>query len=218
MEVPIIIAVVLSIIGMIFFFTHRYEKKRTAQFAKLAGDLQLEFHALGFGPTRLPVVELHLFDRGRGQEARNLLWGEIEGTELAIFDYRYVTGYGKDKRVHKQTVLSFHSSDLKLPKFELRPEGFFHKVGQAFGYADIDFPSHPIFSERFLLRGEDEEAVRILFSPDLLNLFESQPGISVEGAGDRMIIYRKRRRRKPEDVRAFFEEGLPFFQLLQRRL
>jgi len=42
---------------------------------------------------------------------------------------------------------------LKLPFFELKPENTFHKIGQVFGYQDIDFEAFPNFSKGYLLRG-----------------------------------------------------------------
>jgi hypothetical protein len=64
-------------------------------------------------------------------------------------------------------VISFQSSLLSLPEFELRSENMFHKIGKAFGCQDINFESHPEFSKRYLLRGADEEAVRTFFTPEM---------------------------------------------------
>ena len=114
-------------------------------------------------------------------------------------------------------MISFQSSNLCLPEFELRPEHFFHKIGQALGYSDIDFETHPEFSRRYLLRGPDEAAIRDFFQPELLSFFESNQGVSLEASGDRLIYYRARKRIKPEEVRAFMEEGFRVYGAVKKK-
>ncbi len=74
---------------------------------------------------------------------------------------------------------------MRLPNFTLRPENLFHKIGQVFGYQDIDFDSHPEFSKRYLLKGENESEVRSTFSADTLAFYESDQKLSTEDAGRR---------------------------------
>ena len=109
----------------------------------------------------------------------------------------------------------FRSLKLNLPDFSLRPENVFHKIGSAFGDKDIDFETHPIFSKSYLLRGDNEAAIRGLFNNELLNFIQSQQKISIEGSGNQIIFYRHRNRIKPEEVESFMEEG---FQVLDQFL
>ena len=60
----------------------------------------------------------------------------------------------------------------------------FHKIGQVLGYQDIDFESHPMFSQRYLVRAYDKEGVRRVFSDHVLSYFEQQQGVSTEGDGE----------------------------------
>ena len=142
-----------------------------------------------------------------------MLHGENQNTELAIFDYRYTTGSGKNSTTSKQTVIYFRSPTLDLPHFAVRPEGIFHKIGGAFGYQDIDFQAHPQFSQMYLLRGNDEPRIRELFGEERIAFFESHPKISVEGADNQLVFYRRRKRSKPEGVRQFMDEGFRVFTL-----
>ena len=142
---------------------------------------------------------------------RNYLRGRTRDLEVAVFDYSYVTGHGKHRRTWHQTVLAFEIDGAALPTFSLRPEGVFHKIGKWFGYRDIDFESHPRFSSSYLLRGEDEEAVRAVFPDHVLEHFEERPGVCAEGCGGRLVYYRSQTRIPPTDVRPLLEEG---FQVL----
>jgi hypothetical protein len=94
-----------------------------------------------------------------------------------------------------------------LPTFSLRPETIWHKIGGWFGHQDIDFESHPGFSRLYLLRGRDEEAIRRLFTAEVLAFYEGQSGLSTEGAGNRLVVYRHAKRIAPADTRSFLEEG-----------
>lgn len=127
-----------------------------------------------------------------------------------IFDYKYTTGDGEDSKDHRQTVAVFQLAGKTLPGFLLKPENLLHKIGSVFGYKDIDFEESPEFSRRYLLRGDDEKAVRSLFKPWVLSFFEQKPGWSVEGRGPWLVIYRQDKRLNPERFREFWNEVMEF--------
>ena len=204
------------LIGAIVYAAHKYEQARTERFQEVAEDLGLEFFPTGDPAVQEAIGHLRLFNQGHGRRTQNMLSGQTDDIEIAIFGYRFITGGGKNQQTHHQSVISFQSPNLSLPEFELRPEHFFHKIGQAFGYKDIDFDSHPIFSKRFLLRGPDEAAIREFFKPELLEFFESHQGVSLEATGDRLIYYRARKRIKPEEVRSFMEEGFGVYAVMKQ--
>ncbi len=140
------------------------------------------------------MSRLRLFSPGHSTKVSNLLHGvsrQLGGTdqlEVEIFAYRYVTGGGQHSRAIRQTVIAFRSPQPHLPRFALRPQNPFHKIGAAFGYQNIDVDSYPKFSRKYLLRGNDEQKVRAVFVYELLALFETEEGVSVEADGDRLIF------------------------------
>ena len=207
---------IFALVGVIIFVSHKREQARTQQFRSVADDLGLQFHPQGDPQVHRQIDQLRLFNRGHGRKTRNLLCGKTRDVQVAIFGYRFTTGGGKNQQTHQQTVISFQSPHLALPAFELRPENVFHKIGQAFGYKDIDFDSHPTFSSRHLLRGPDEAAVRDFFTPEVLEFFESRQGISVEAAHHQLIYYRASKRIQPQEVRSFMEEGFRVYGLFKR--
>ncbi len=140
---------------------------------------------------------------------------QTDDRKLAIFEYCYTTGGGKHAHSHLQTVISFQSPQLTLPEFSLRPEHMFHRIGEKMGMQDIDFESHPRFSKRYLLQGPDEEAIRRLFTAEVLEFFEAREGASVEASGDHFTFFRANNRVKPQRIRAFMEEGFDVYQILK---
>ncbi len=203
----------LSIAGLIILLVWQLEKRRTERFANVAIDLNLPFFPEGDEALQQNLEKFHLFSQGRSRRITNMLHGKTENVEVAIFDYRYTTGGGQNSHTYKQSVAYFCSDSLNLPDFEMRPENAFHKIGSAFGYQDIDFSSHPKFSGKYLLRGEDEGAVRELYQSSLLEFFESQDKISVEGQGTQILVYRSGKRIEPAKTKEFMQEG---FRVLGR--
>ena len=208
-----IIGIVFSIffVGLLILIFWRKGKKRTEQFALISAELKLNFFPKGSTSLFERLKPFYLFSKGRSRKIKNLMEGEANKVELAIFDYQYTTHGGEHPQTHRQSLLFIRSPKLNLPDFSLRPENVFHKIGSAFGDKDIDFETHPIFSKSYLLRGDNEAAIRGLFNNKLLNFIQSQQKISIEGSGDQLIFYRNKNRVKPEEVESFMEEGFQVF-------
>lgn len=190
-------------------------KKRREALEAAAQAMRLSFSPDGDDALLSSLAGLHLFTLGRRRRMSNLMQGTVRGERVAVFDYRYTISSGKHQHVHSQTVLCLPLQRPALPSFALRPERAWHKIGSRLGCQDIDFENHPAFSGKYLLRGDDEHAVRRLFSDRVVMFLEQAPGWCVEGGGDRLAIYRDRRLVKPEALRAFIEEGLSVLAYLR---
>lgn len=193
--------------GGAFYLAARANKKRQAAMAAVAEELRLQYHP-GEGPLSLAELDpFHLAGQGRSRRISNVLAGAAGDVDVAIFDYTYTTGGSDNSSTTRTTVVRFRSAALNLPTFELRPENIFHKMGQALGGQDIDFPSHPVFSKKFLLKGEDEAGVQMLFDETLLTELEERKGISVEGRRQEMLFYKLAQTEKPEGISALLQEA-----------
>ena len=213
--VPIIVGI-LSLIGAIIVIAIRQDKKRTEDLAAAAGRMNFTF-AKEASPHLLSTVEhFKLFSAGHSKKIRNVFTGKAGDLDVSVFDYRYTTGGGKNSNTSRQTVMLFESDQLEFPRFALRPESVFHKIGQVFGYEDIDFATHEEFSKRYLLRGEDENAVRSTFSSAALSFYETDRTLSTEAHGRQLIHYRARKRMAPEQLQDFITEGVRVLTLLRR--
>lgn len=183
----------------------------------IAEDLDMDFYESGKYGLIDYLQDFKLFSNGRRKKIANLLIkvdGET-GLDTRIFDYRFVTGSGKSTTFHKQTVFYLHSPELALPRFLLKPEHFFHKVGFFLGMKkDINFELYPEFSKQYLLKGDQETEVRNTFSDDVLHFFTIEKNWSLEGVNDSLIFYRKRTRQKPEIIKDFHNKGMIIYNML----
>lgn len=204
---------IAAVMGAVAWYAYVAEKKRTEAFKQVAHELGFEFDAAGDSAFLQSLHGLHLVSQGHSQKLWNLLRGKSHDLEVAIFDYSYVTGSGKQRRTWRQSVIGFRFEGRELPNFSLRPENVWHRMGTWLGQQDIDFDSHPTFSRSYLLRGSDEPAIRELFAPAVLDFYEEKTGLSTEGAGHTLLYYRHAKKIGPDDVRSFMEDGFAVLSL-----
>lgn len=211
-----IIAILVIALGVgfvvVYFWRDHTRRHAMAAVADRAGmQYQREDPAL-----LARASSFRLFTLGRSARVKNVIAGPIADVDVRIFDHQYRTGGGQNSRTHRQTVALFSVPGAgQFPAFELRPENVFHKIGGALGYQDIDFPDHPHFSSRYLLRGPDEERIRRLFQPHIVALFEDRPKpVCVESTGQSVIVYRHHQLVKPSNFMDFLEETFSLFNEL----
>lgn len=203
----VFVAVYVSIIVLFRF----RQKKRTAALTALSLTIGFQFEGDSFlDPSRAPSLQTALFNRGTRRKFRNVMTGTYSSMVTSIFDYWYTISGGKSSQTWIQTVVAF-TLNASLPLFELRPEGFFDRVGDVFTHKDIDFPSHPNFSHRYLLRGPQEQQIRELFTPSLLSFLEGLPPEKkwhVEADAHQLLFYRAGHTVPPDQLAALLEETL----------
>lgn len=183
-------------------------RKRVESLQSLAKKLQLKFSPVGDEELHRSFENFELFNKGRFRKLKNLIEGKTDDVAIAVFDYTYMTGGGKSKRFHTQTVTSIRSANLQVGDFRMRPEGLLERASSMMGFQDIDFDSHPEFSKMYVLQGKSEQAVRELFQPDILEYFESKPRLTFEGREDTLIMFERGRRLTAEQIEQKLSEVL----------
>jgi hypothetical protein len=206
-----IVLVAVVAVG-VMVISHHQQKRRTEQIQAVAERMGFSFSegAPGLGDR---LGHFRLFSQGHSRQVRNVMFRDIHGTTVTLFDYRYRTSSGKHNQTHWQTVLLVETERLQLPHFTLRPEGMFHRLAGALGYQDIDFEAHPVFSDTYLLRGHDEAQIRTLFTEEALRYYARHAGLSSEGEAQQLIVYRAGRRAEPGSMEGFLEQGLEVLHL-----
>jgi hypothetical protein len=173
---------------------YRFERERPGA----ASDLE------GFG----------VFHQGHNRRWRATISGQSGGRAFTAFEYTYVTGGGKNSSHHRLTVMLWESTETSLPAFTLVPEGFFRRLAQRFGAKDFDFEEDPEFSRAYQLQGDDEAAVRALFTPGR-RAFLTAPGIDgdkparhhLAAAGPRLAWWREGGLPGPDQLDQFLALG-----------
>jgi hypothetical protein len=106
-----------------------------------------------------------------------------------------------------ETFALLSHPELKLPRFELRPEGLGDKFSALLGGGDINYPSHPKFSARYFLKGPDEASVGAAFGDAaLLDFLGEHPGWHIRADGAWMLITRGERIVRPDKLGDFLRD------------
>lgn len=211
------IAAIITFILLSLIFASKQQKKRTAEMQEQAESLGLTFMENGSSGLEQQLANFELMKRGRGKKYRNVVTAATDDVAIALFDYQYVTGSGKNRRTHNQSVAAIQSRHIRLPVFRARPEGLFDGVGSVLGFQDIDFEEHQQFSDAFVLKSEFEDQTRSFFDLPLLNFFADKKKLSFEGQAETFLFYERSHRTKPENLKFLLEESYRVFGALRDR-
>jgi hypothetical protein len=209
----VILATVFGLIAIIAVYSWQKEKERTRQLQLMASQLGWSFAASAPLNMISGLERFALFDQGHGKEIKNFMYGAASGAKAAVFDYVYVVGHGKNRQTHRQSVIYLEPPNFSVPYFSLRPENVLLKIFTAFGYQDIDFGQRPEFSRRYILRGQDEQAIRRTFNDGLLSLYEAYAGTCTDGGGNQLFVFRGGYRLQPREIQGYVGLALKIMSL-----
>lgn len=200
------IAAVLLVV-FIVVVSRRRERERTEALRREAETAGLRFEPKAEVGAVTSLGDVQLFSRGHSKRVKNLMTGELDEQRVAVFDYQYTTGSGKNQHTSAQTVILLPAAKPSLPDLQMAPENPLYKIAEVFGYQDIDIDSSPEFSRRYILRGRDEAAIRAALYPGATSYFGEHEGWTVEVKSGTVAIYRANHRAKAEDLRTFIAEA-----------
>lgn len=193
----------------------RNEQKRTEAWKAVAGRPGMQF--LGEGNTVLARFgRLKMFQTGRKQRVWNAIAVDSGEIRIVVGDFRFLTGSGKNARTHQQTICALESDRFDVPHCRLRPEAkWLDALGSLFGGQDIDFSEDPQFSAAFVLQGEDEPAIRQVFTDDVRAWFAERAGrgFIFEAQGSKLVFHLGKRV-PPEEALEFMDQSLQIMKLL----
>ncbi len=180
----------LAIPAVVIAFSFYSKWRRRKDLEQLAASIGLLFSPEGPDAYALEGTGLEIFRLGRSRKSSNLIQTQSRAGNISFFDYRYVTGGGKNSQSHNFTLALIACQGFAVPAFDLKPETFVYKIGEALGFKDIDLPAFPLFSDKYRLTGPDEAAVHLFFTPRRAAWFEANLGLRVQGAGGHLVIFR----------------------------
>jgi len=207
LEPIFIFAGIIAFMAIIVLIAHIAAKKRTKKMKAIAMRIGFAFDETK--KARPPYSGFAAMNRGHYRKISNLMSGKRFGYRWFIFDYRYTQGSGRNSTTYSQTMFMTQLENTTLPEFELSIEHFLHKLGNILGFKDINFETHPEFSKKFRLKGKDEPGIRKVFTPQILQFFETQNAITkfgvrqipfIEAHGKYMLFYTLNKRLKPENI------------------
>lgn len=198
----------LAILFAIFMLVRwQRERGRTEVLCRVAASAGLTFEPKADVGAVRSLGDVPLFARGHSQRVTNLMTGRFDGQQVAVFDYQFTVGSGKNQRTTLQTVVVLPSAKRSLPDLQMAPENPVTRFAEALGYQDIDIESSPEFSRRYIVRGTDEAAIRAALHPGATSYFAQHEGWTVEAQSGTVGIYRADSRPNPEAMQAFMEDA-----------
>ncbi len=214
--------IVFGGIGLIvvvgFAVSMTLQKKRTEAWQRVADELGIPFVGESNGILGT-CANLKLFSQGHGRKFHNAVQGDAGDTRITIGDYRYTTGSGKNRKHHAYTMCVLESSRLSTPHCYLRPQrAFFDMLGAMFGGQDINFEEDPDFSNAYVLQGDTEAAVRMLFDEEIRGWFVDRKTerFHFETRGN-LLLFHRGRKGKPEEASQLMQQALELMGVLAGR-
>ncbi|MBL4700370.1 MAG: hypothetical protein JKX85_03850 [Phycisphaeraceae bacterium] len=207
---------IISLVVLVIVQSIRMEKKRNLLIEQLAETLGFDYTAKLRDVEKMPCSSGALFNRGRSRSAKNVMTGKVADVDVQLMDYQYTTGSGKHSTTHRMAVAAYKVPGLKIPNFALERENFLSRIADKFGFSDINFESHPKFSDAFQLKGKAKQAIRAFFTPALLTQIENgliQKDWNVQAGGSWLIIYTTNGHIKPEELQTYLNRS---FDLMNR--
>ena len=181
-------AVIIVSVILIIHALAIQRRKKIAAYAQTQGwsfspdkDKKMEKHYAAFKCLR----------RGHSRYALNIMHGRRNGRDVTAFDYHYVTGHGKNRRVHHFSTLIL-KSPLRLKPLYLRPENIFDKMTDFFGFNDIDFESAE-FSRKFYVKAEEKRWAYDIIHPRMMEFLMESPKFHIQFDSAHIMARRSKR-------------------------
>ncbi len=130
----------------------------------------------------------------------NILSKYIENAKLESSDITVHEGARQSLVEFQLTIVQASETDILIPDFALEPERLWSQLFEGISGKDIDFDSHPTFSERYYLRGSHEVAVRDFFTESIIQFLENREEMHIECHRNRLIFYKKRDLLDPSEI------------------
>lgn len=151
--------------------------------------------AMGFSYDAYPLENYHEryagfspFGNGHSRKTTNLIYGTRGPLEWSMFDYKYVTGSGKNRTTHQVGVIAAAAA-MSFPRLRMRGESFLDRIVGAVGFDDIDFESDE-FSRAYYVKCDDRKRAYDLIHPQMMQYLLAVPRYDWQFAGRTILIHK----------------------------
>jgi hypothetical protein len=207
MDVLLVILFLLLIVAGIAFAIYAAAQRRKL-LGQWANSKSLHFNTSKAYDMDSRHSEFKCLHRGRSRYAFNIITGKLNDRDITAFDYRYITGSGKNRQTHQFSAIIV-AAPLPLKPLLIRREGFFDKVTEFFGADDIDFESAE-FSRKFFVKSPDKKWAYDVIHQRMMEYLLAGPKFAIQFDRTSIIAWRNHRRFSPDDFQSAFDliEGI----------
>ncbi len=176
--VVLLIAAIVAVAGGLIYINWLRTKKRREEFFRLSVRLGLEYSIKD--PFDTPSLPFDLFGKGERRSAQNVLWGDVAGMRVRLFDYSYVIRHHNPKGPDTTTTHRFScvlaEIDADCPHLAIDREGFMSRLADHVGFRDIEFESEE-FNKAFQISSEDRRFAFAFIDASMMAWLMDEGGI-----------------------------------------
>ncbi len=172
--------------GAIIVLSVLSAKKRREELGAWAASQGWEFREHVPDDLLAALADFEPFGKGRGRRASNYVTGRRGEVVWELFDYRFETGSGKNRRTHHYGVVAARLPALSFPRLVIRPEGVADRVASVLGFDDLNFESEA-FSTRYHVTSDDRRRAYDIIHPQMIEYLLSLEPDRWELGGPRVV-------------------------------
>lgn len=214
-SIPLLsVAIFIGLEVLYWRYQKQQEKKRLLGVQTLA-------HEMGF--TLTPTVQglegthwqdLPFFSIGRDKKISHYMAGYMGTQRVQVFDYHYVTGYGKGTRYWDETAVCFSLPHPQLVACILRPRTGSDILTGLFRKHRLVLTDYPAFGQAFVLEGQDQERIQQLFRREVIEFFLRLPNTAMQMDEQCILMWYPAKKLNATMVAFLLQKGLALLSLL----
>ena len=148
----------------------------------MAHDLGLVFKEVAATGLTETLRDLEMFSAASGIAASNVLSGQVDGVAVTVMDCVVAAG----QATFESTVFALRIVPARVPDLYLTPRDFLSRSSSG-----IEIPKQPEFNKRFLVRGEDSQAIRRAFNAQVIEACLAEKNQNVEVRQPLFVVMRR---------------------------
>jgi len=210
-----IVLVLFVLIGLHFYFQYQAALLRRQMWQQIAARLKMRYSPKDrWGiPNKFKFA---LFQEGRRRRVSNCLDGMYQKVPVILFDYRYLTGWGRSEKTHELSAL-LARLNIKCPHLVVRPETAMGRFAAFLGMGDIQFEFEE-FNRTFNVKCEDKKFAYDVCHPEMMEFLLRYPTMTWELHGNHLLIYCFEMKFDRQCVALCLEAASGFAKLIPRYL
>jgi hypothetical protein len=198
--------------AMFIWLRLRGLKKRQEKMQLVASELGLAYQVVQPGEYDGRLAKYSFLNHGSGRQKSNFIVATTDELSLVVFDYRYSSNSGKNRKMYNQTIAWVTSDQLVMPEFYISPESWLDRVGDFFLRQDIDFQEDPIFSKAFVLSGKNRDQIKQFFNAQRREALLKISLPSIECFPGELLFYRPGQLIAPDQLKSIMNEAFELYQ------
>jgi hypothetical protein len=207
-SLPLLILIIPAALALagIFGIPALIDRSRRNAYAAFCSSRGYEYQPSRRGAEAAYADVVSMFKIGDGHQWRHEISGQFNGRPFTAFEYRYGEGAGRMRTAYAEAMMHWRLTGFSLPKFTMVPaQSYLFRIGKTPG--DVAFPDDASFSKEYIVTGQDEAAIRALFTQPLRVAIAGAPGQYVAGGGQDLFWWQQGRLAAPDQFDRFLNMG-----------